>query len=475
MMFNQTPYIIQSVKARSANLICLLLIVSVLAIYCPLNNYQFINFDDDLYVVNNRYVQNGLKFEGLIWAFTSTHASNWHPLTWLSHMADVMFYGMDAGKHHITNVLFHIVNTVLLFLIMKRMTGKLWRSAAVASLFALHPLNVESVAWLAERKNVLCTFFGMLTIWNYLIYVEQQATARYLLVAILFILGLMAKPMIVTLPFLLLLLDYWPLNRFASVQNGTNDIKHIAHQGTLSFNQGSHFHSQLFRLIVEKTPLLALTSLSCIITFWAQNKSGAVISLNIIPFHLRVTNIFVSYIGYIEKMIWPANLAIPYPYPATISLGWAATCCILLVLLSFLVFKHGGKHQFLIVGWLWYVGTLVPVIGFVQVGPQSMADRYTYIPLIGLYIIIAWGGADLFNRWRCKKKYIVALTIAVLASLAITSWKQVQFWKNSITLFTNTIEVTSGNYLAHDNLGAALAECGNLDEAIEHYLRALLT
>jgi len=446
-------------KIRSDLLVCLFLVIAILAVYWQVRNHDFINYDDDLYVTINPHVQAGLTLESITWAFTSTHAGNWHPLTWLSHMLDCRIYGMNPGRHHLTNVLLHILNTLLLFLVFKRMTGDLWQCGFVAALFALHPLHVESVAWVAERKDVLSTFFWMLTVWSYVRYVERSDFNRYLPVLFFFILGLMAKPMLVTLPFVLLLLDYWPLKRF---RLGSSD-------------DGQVYRPRSFYLgmVWEKLPFFFLAAGSSVITYMVQKSSGAVSTLVVIPFHVRIGNAIVSYVNYIRKMIWPQNLVVLYPYPESIVLWKIAGAGLLLGVISVIVFRMVKTKPYFAVGWLWYVGTLVPVIGLIQVGGQAMADRYTYVSLIGLFIIIAWGGHDILAKWRYKEIILTTSALFVLSAFMVCTWFQVRNWRNSITLFENAIDVTKNNYVAHEKLGEALAAQGKTDAAIRHYSEAL--
>jgi tetratricopeptide (TPR) repeat protein len=446
-------------KIRSYLLVCLFLVMAILAVYWQVRNHDFINYDDDLYVTINPHVQAGFTLDSITWAFTSTHASNWHPLTWLSHMLDCRIYGMNPGRHHLTNVLLHILNTLLLFLVFKRMTGDLWQCGFVAALFALHPLHVESVAWVAERKDVLSTFFWMLTVWSYLRYVERSGLNRYLPVLFFFILGLMAKPMLVTLPFVLLLLDYWPLKRF---RLGSSEDSQECRPGRFCLG-----------LVWEKIPLFLLSAGSSVITYMVQKSSGAVSPLDVASFKVRIANAMISYVSYIGKMIWPHNLAVLYPYPKAILLWKVVGASLLLVVMSIVVFRMVKTKPYFAVGWLWYVGTLVPVIGFVQVGGQAMADRYTYVSLIGLFIIIAWGVHDILAKWRYKEIILTTSALFVLSSFLVCAWFQVRNWRNSITLFENAIDVTKNNYVAHDKLGEALAAQGKTDAAIRYYSEAL--
>ncbi len=445
--------------------VSLLLVFATIAIYSQVVNFDFVNYDDDDYIYKNSYVQKVLTLESIKWAFTTNHASNWHPLTWLSHMLDIQLYGMDSGKHHLTNLIFHIANTLLLFFLFKQMTGKLWQSSFVAALFALHPLHVESVAWLSERKDVLSTFFWMLTMLSYVRYTGKPGIITYLPVLFFFIIGLMAKPMLVTLPFVLLLLDYYPLRRLRF----TDDKKIIIKKSSIS-----HFSllTSHFSLLSEKIPLLIFAAISSVITLLAQQSGGAVRSLYEQPLTYRITNAMISYVGYIEKMIIPHDLAIFYP-PCIFSWWQIAGASLLLLAVSFFVIKRIKDYPYLFTGWFWYIGTLVPVIGFVKAGSQAMADRYTYIPLIGLFMMIAWGIPELIERWRIRKTIFNTVVTAYILILSVTAWMQVQYWKNSITLFSHALEVTENNILVQTNLGLALIEQGRTDEGIIHYLKAL--
>ncbi|MDO9528887.1 MAG: tetratricopeptide repeat protein [Syntrophales bacterium] len=491
-MINNETKKTSSFTLRREGVICLFLVIVTLAVYWQVGNHAFVNYDDIKYVTENRHVQAGLTLKSVKWAFTATHASNWHPLTWLSHMADCQIYGLNPRGHHLTNVLFHILNSILLFIILRRITGSLWKSAFVAALFALHPLHVESVAWVAERKDVLSTFFWMLTMGSYIWYVERPGTSRYLLVLLLFILGLMAKPMLVTLPFVLLLLDYWPLGRFqvkktdpvqlsdAPPPKDTKGKKRESQQHPLKnaaqTNKitGSDYQwSRALPLIREKIPFFVLAATSSVVTFFVQQSGGAVRSFDVLPLTVRIFNALVSYVSYIGKMIWPLNLAVLYPYygmPA----GWKiAGACLLLAFISFMAIRMMRQLPYFIIGWLWYLGTLVPVIGIVQVGSQAMADRYTYVPLIGIFIIIVWGVSDLAARWRYRKEVFVVTSAILLSILTGITLFQLRHWTNSITLFKHAINVTDNNAVAHNNLGFALFGHGRTAESINHYNEAL--
>ena len=411
-------------------------------------------------MTENRYVSQGLSKESVIWAFRSTHASNWHPITWLSHMLDVELFGMNAGAHHLTNLLFHILNSLLLFIVFRKMTAHVWQSGIVALLFAIHPLHVESVAWVAERKDVVSTFFGLLTIWSYARFAQRPEMARYLAVVGFFSLGLLAKPMVVTLPFVLLLLDYWPLNRIQAGQSNNHTGKP---------NPGL----AVLRLIYEKIPLFALAGISCAVTFLAQKKGEALGLLDVHPLMMRVANAVVSYVKYLQKLIWPHDLAILYPYPEVIPAWQVFGASALLGCVTFLTIRYRKRLPWLFVGWFWYVGTLVPVIGLVQVGVQALADRYTYIPLIGVFLILTWGAAALIGNWRYKKIGLSAIAIVVFFVQISSAWAQVSYWKNSIRLFEQALRVTDGNYVIHNNLGFELALLGQKDKALKRYNETL--
>jgi tetratricopeptide (TPR) repeat protein len=454
---------------RRELLVSLFLVLATLTVYWQVVNHEFVNLDDDKYIIENSHVRQGLSRESVIWAFTATEAANWHPLTWLSHMLDCQLYGLNPKGHHLTNEFFHLVNTLLLFLILKSMTGTLWRSGFVAALFALHPLHVESVAWVAERKDVLSTLFWMLTLWAYLGYVKRPGVKRYLLSLVPFALGLMAKPMLVTLPFVLLLLDYWPLER---IQLGQVDISRTA-PGPPATNAPTP-RRQALLLLVEKTPFFALAAVSSIVTFIVQKGGGAVGALEVYPVKIRVANALVSYLRYMVKMIWPQNLAVFYPHPGQSLPMWqAGVAGLLLLLISTVVIRVGRRYPYLPVGWLWYLGTLVPVIGLVQVGSQAMADRYTYVPLIGLFIMIAWAVTDLLGNWRYAKAAHTLAATSVLSVLIVCATLQVSYWKNSVTLFEHALRVTENNSQMHNNLGNVLAERGDLRGAIFHYTKAI--
>ena len=426
--------------------IALGLTVACIAVFEPVRDHDFVYYDDPKYVTENPTVLAGLTSRGVAWALTTGSDANWFPLTWISHMLDVELFGTNAGGHHVTSLVLHLASTLVLFAVLLRMTGAAGRSGLVAGLFALHPLHVESVAWVAERKDVLSTLFWMLTLSAYVWYTKKAGASRYLLVIVLFAAGLMSKAMLVTLPFVLLLLDYWPLDR-----------------RSLSLAQ----------LVKEKIPLLAVAIVSSIVTFVAQRSGGAVGGLDAFPLVLRIGNAFVSYVLYIGKMLWPAKLAAFYPYPETLSGGMVLGAVAILTGISVLVIRGARKHPYVLVGWLWYLVTLLPVIGLIQVGNQAMADRYTYVPLIGLFIIIAWGGHDLLSRWSARRILLPIVGTIALASCAIVARAQVHHWRNSSALWTHALRVTNDNHLAHNNLGLALMDEGKIDEAINQYNEAL--
>lgn len=459
-------------KNRRIRLLCLVLALGTFFLYFGVLRDGFISLDDGTYVTANGQVQRGLSAKGMVWAFkTVGFGGNWHPLTWISHMLDCSLYGVkSAAGHHLTNVLFHVANTLLLFILLEQMTGALWRSAFVAALFAWHPVHVESVAWIAERKDVLAGFFWLLTMLVYVRYVNE-AKARgdrtrlyYILVLVCFALGLMSKPMVVTLPFVLLLMDFWPLNRIAVSASNTAQSE--------AANSNQPGTCNLKSVITEKLPLLALSAVSCVLTVIAQNKAGAVSSLATVPFGDRLANSVVSYVRYLGKMFWPVNLAIYYPLQHH-AVWVLASCCLLLVLVTVLAVVMMRRQPWLLVGWLWFLGTLVPVIGLVQVGQQSIADRYTYLPSIGIFIAVVWSGAALASlRPQLSRAAIFGGSFA-LAILALLTEMQLSYWKNSVALFTHAMQVTSTNSMALLGLGIGLERQGQKDEAMEKFNLAM--
>jgi tetratricopeptide (TPR) repeat protein len=430
-----------------------------MALYWQVTTYDYINFDDPEYVANNVVVKQGISKETIAWAFKTTKTANWHPLTWISYLLDVHFFGSAPGVHHLINVLLHAINAALLFIVFRRMTAGTWPSAIVAALFAIHPLHVESVVWISERKDVLSTLFWILTMWCYTGYTSHKDIKRYLAALIFFSLGLMAKPMLVTLPCILLLLDYWPLDRLRL-------FREKADRNKISL-------SSIFPLIREKIPFFVITTASSIVTFLVQKSEGAVKSLDLMPLNLRLANALNSYISYLKNMIWPYPLAFFYPYPAYYPWWQTIGSLLLLIAMFYLAFRNMKRHPYILVGWLWYVGSLFPVIGIIQVGSQAMADRYTYVPAIGIFVIFVWGINELLQHWRIHKAGIVTAILLLFAALATGTWVQTTHWKDSITLFKHAIAVTTDNYLAHSNLASTYAQNRQFDKAIGHYTEAL--
>ncbi len=451
-------------ELRGRVLIGLSLLVVTAMVYWQVGEFEFVLWDDGKYITENPVVRNGLSLEGISWAFSTFEQSNWHPLTWLSHMLDVEMFGLDAGRHHQVSLLFHILNTLILFVVLQRMTGDLWKSGFVAALFALHPLHVESVAWVAERKDLLSAFFFLLTLLAYERYARRRGTGGYLLVVILFALGLLSKPMVVTLPFVLLLLDFWPLGRFAfTPPDGSARATGAAGRRTIALikiNRG---------LFVEKIPLLVLSAVSCAVTIVAQR--GAMKVLDAVPFDARVLNTMVAYAEYIYRCFVPVDLAALYPY-RSVEPGQVLAATVLLAAVTALV-VYRRKTLSLMVGWFWYLGTLVPVIGLVQVGVQASADRYTYIPSIGLFILLTWIVGDLSARFPYRVAALAAGAFLILTGLSAATVSQARYWVNSEVLFTHALQVTKDNYVIHSNLGLWLVGKGRMEDAIRHFSEAL--
>jgi len=437
-------------------ILCLLLVVATLALYNPVAHHPFVNYDDDRYVTDNPHVQEGLTWATVRWAFTTTSESNWHPLTWLSHAIDWQLFGANPAGHHYVNLLLHVVNAVLLFLLLWRATGATGTSWIVAALFALHPINVESVAWIAERKNVLSMLFFLLALEAYRRYAEKPGPARYSLVALLFALGLMAKPQAITLPFVLLLWDYWPLGRMFPANDGAQA------------SSGRTF----FRLVLEKTPLLLMCVASSVITLKAQKAGGAVGSFMQYPILLRIQNALVAYVRYMGKAIWPWPLAPMYPHPENSLAVWQWAGALLLLGAITVGVLKAREHRYLAVGWFWFLGTLVPMIGLVQVGSQAMADRYAYLPFVGLFIMACWGVAEFAERRHFVPRYLAVPSLVVLAALSAVTYRQLKFWNNNVALWSHSLDVTKDNFLAEDNLGGALIAEGHMLRAIPHFQRA---
>jgi Flp pilus assembly protein TadD len=434
-----------TVKPRTI-LICVLLVVATAVAYEPLSGNGFITFDDNSYITQNKRVRAGLSWDGVAWAFTTRETANWHPLTWLSHMLDAELYGLEPAGHHRTNWQLHVASTLVLFLVFRRMTAAFWCSAFVAAIFALHPLHVESVAWAAERKDVLSALFWMLTLAAYVHYTDRPSTRRYSLVVLGLAMGLLAKPMLVTLPFVLLLLDYWPLGRLLRDGEGATSLR---------------------RVVLEKLPLFALIGISSAVTYVVQQRGGAVEEAAL---GLRLANAVTSYVGYVVKTLWPMSMAVMYPFPAHgVPLWKVLGATFILAAVTAGVIRFGGRWRYLPVGWFWYLGTLVPVIGLVRVGYQGSADRYTYIPSIGLSILIAWGAADLAVRLKARPAWVAVPACLVLVALTWATWAQVGHWRDTVTLYLHAIRVTEDNYVVYTNLGVAHLKSNNHNRAI-HYL-----
>ncbi|MBN2456094.1 MAG: tetratricopeptide repeat protein [Sedimentisphaerales bacterium] len=432
-----------------------ILILTALAYHSVVHN-KFISLDDPEYITSNTQVQNGLTQKGVVWAFTTTRACNWHPLTWLSHMTDCQLFGLWPVGHHLMGLLLHLVNVILLFLVLNQMTGNDWCSVFVAGLFALHPLHAESVAWAAERKDVLSTLFGFLSILFYIRYVRFARFRWYIPALISFVFSLMAKPMLVTLPLLLIILHFWPLSRFQ-----------------LDGGRGS-FAKRLLTASKDKIAFFILAAMSCVITMFAQQGGGAVKGLYMLPLKYRLGNTSISYISYIVKAFLPIRLAVFYPHPGD-SISWikVAASCLLLLIITVCVIAQAKRRPWFLAGWLWYIISLIPVIGFVQVGAQAMADRYTYVPVIGLFIIVAWTVPELLCRWQYRTGVLAVSAAAVILALALITARQVTYWRDSSTLFEHAINVTDNNYFANFHLAQILSDKGQTKKASEHYSKTV--
>ena len=435
-------------------IIGLALALITLLVYLPATRDDFVNYDDQDYVTENLVVQKGLTWSGIEWAFTTGHASNWHPITWISHMMDCEFFGLNPSGHHLVNVLFHAANAALFFVLLLRLTGKIWPCVFIAALFAWHPLHVESVAWISERKDLLSTFFALLTLLSYAKFAKENCRSSFWLAFLFFALGLMSKPMLVTLPFVMLLLEFWPLQRFSI---------------------------STFRLpfLIEKIPFFLLTLISCTVTFFVQSQQGgdaidAVDSLEMVPLHYRLLNALSAYGRDLLKTVWPLNLVVIYPLPD--HLTWicvaAATSATALFIVSWLVWREYRTCPYFLVGWLWFLGALVPVIGLVQVGSAALADRYTYFPLVGIFIAVTFGGCDLAKRFQIPKIVLAIAAGAILATCLALTENQLRYWRGSETLFAHAVAVTKDNHVAQVNLGVAFDQRGELNEALEHYRAA---
>ncbi len=429
--------------------ICLALTALNLFIYAPVGGFEFVNWDDPSYITENAQVMKGLSRETFRWAITTAHSPYWHPVTWLTHLLDVRLFGLDAGWHHVTNALLHAINTLLIFGLFRTMTGDAWRSAFIAAVFGVHPLHVESVAWVTERKDVLSTLFWALTVWAYTAYVRAPEVRKYLAVVVLFCLAVMSKPMVVTLPAVLLLFDIWPLQRVSL-------IAFDRHAWT--------------RAIVDKLPLLAITVGTSIVTVIIQRDVGAMAGLDALPLHVRIANAIMGYLSYIWMTVWPAGLAAFYPiqqYP-----GWLVAIAAATLLAVSIAVVVARRQPYLLVGWFFYLVTLSPVIGLLQAGEQRMADRFMYVPMFGLLIVVAWGVPELLKRSDARR-VLVPAAVAIVMVFTVTARAQTMHWASSLTLWEHAARVTPDSYIAHENLGQALRERGRLDEAAASYRRAL--
>jgi len=438
------------------------LVALTVAVFAPVGHFSFVSWDDPAYVYWNPVVSRGLTPDGITWALTSPGQFYWHPVTWLSHMADVQIFGLRAGAHHVTNLVLHVAGSLLLFWVLRRMTGQAGRSVLVAALFAVHPLHVESVAWIAERKDVLSGVFWMLTLWAYVDYVRIPSRGRYAALVAFFALGLMSKPTLVTLPLVLLLLDIWPLCRIGVAEAASRSGASRQPAPTTS----------VVRLVAEKIPLFALSIAGSAVTFLAQFHVGAVETLETVPVSERLSNAVVSSVAYIGMALWPERLAAFYPFRPIA--GWRVLCCVLILAgVSYAAVRARRRRPYLMVGWLWYLVTLLPVIGLIQVGSQSMADRFTYLPLIGLLIAFVWGAGDLLASFRVHRLAVGASALAIVAACAGAARLQVGYWKDSETLWQRAVDVVPNNDLAHANLGLVLAAAGRPDEALAHFSEAV--
>ena len=455
-------------KTRLGFIVSLFLVVIILTAYWQLPSHEFLSFDDYGYIIKNTHVHEGMTWKNILWTFSNTDFGYFHPLTWMSHMLAFQLFGLNSSMHHLMNLFLHISSTLLLFFVLKRMTGALWQSAFVAAVFALHPLNVESVAWISERKNVLSTFFCMLTIMTYVHYTKGPNVYKYLLNLFVFVLGIMSKPMLVTLPFVLLLLDYWPLDRLKFYQ--PTAVDHGFSQATSNKIQCS----PVLRLVLEKVPFLFLSAVCIYLSNLSIRHPGVAVSADSVPLKLRIANAFVAYIGYIKKMVWPFNLAVYYPFPKAIPIWGVLVAVLFLTGVTFLAFRWITAKPYFAVGWLWYIGTLVPGVGLVQAGLwPAMADRFAYIPLIGLFICMTWGGAEIICRLPYKKAAFIAIPAIIIPILLAMTELQLRHWQNGVTLFTHELSVIPDNGLAHYELGNAFEQQGNLDKALFHYSKAL--
>ncbi|MBF0607125.1 MAG: tetratricopeptide repeat protein [Magnetococcales bacterium] len=442
------PFFLSSYRERLPYIIVFAICVFVLIIYRQTLGHTFISYDDGLHITGNDAVKGGLSLEGIRWAFTQTHNINWMPLVWLSHMLDCQLYGIDPWGHHLTSVLLHVVNTVVLFFALVRVTGQRWPALIVTGVFTLHPLAVESVAWASERKNLLLGFWWFLTVWGYGWYVERQSLGRYIALIVVAFCGYMAKPTFVAIPVALLLLDWWPLNRLRSYRD-------------------------LVGMVAEKLPLVFFSFVISLWTYISQKTGGFTMSLETLELKYRLYNSAMSYVKYIGKLLWPSGLAVYYPFPSGFDMTSVVLSAVVLVLLTGLVLWFGRRLPYLITGWFWFFCTLLPNIGIIQSGGQAMADRYSYISFIGLYMIIAWGARDVVIRWPQWRTVVVSCVVVALIALVPITWRVVGYWSNDLTLFGHAADVTQDNYLAHNNYGVALFKLERYDEAFVQFSRAV--
>jgi protein O-mannosyl-transferase len=455
--------------------VCLFLAALVLIVFSQTLQHEFVNYDDGQYVYDNPGIVSGLSLDGIQWAFTHVHGGNWHPLTTISHMLDCQLVGLQPWEHHMTNVLLHLLAAIFLFLALRQLTGALWPSAAVAAIFAIHPLRVESVAWISERKDVLSGVFFMLILWAYARYARSNrpSPGRYAVIVVLFALGLMCKPSLVTLPFVLLLLDYWPLQRVAGQSSNSRPRSSADSHPAKSSSRAPLARKSVRYLLIEKVPLFVLSGASCLATLLAQER--AMMTLGQLTFGDRLANMAVSYVVYLGQMFWPVGLAVVYPYPKS---GWnmveTSLAFLVLIIISAVFFTWRAKYPVLLVGWLWFLGMLIPMIGLVQVGMQSHADRYTYLPEIGLYLLVTWGAMELFAKWQSGRRVLIAVAVLIVTGLTADSYVETSFWRNSETLWNHALANTSKNFIAQTHLGDVLINQGRLDEAITQLRQALL-
>ncbi len=450
--------------------LCLALAALVLVPYAQVWEHEFTALDDPHYVTANPQVQEGVTLRGVAWAFTTIEAANWHPVTWLSHMVDIEMFGLRPGPHHMVSVLMHAANAVLLFLSLAGMTGNVWPSALVAALFAVHPLRVESVAWASERKDVLSGLFFMLTLLAYRRYTRRPGVGSFLAVSASLAAGLLAKPMLVTMPFVLLLLDVWPLGR---TRLGTSVL--VSPRGAAPGRGLS-----IPRLLLEKAPLMALAAISAAVTLFAQGRGGTVMSFEVVPAVGRATNAMAAYVVYLWKTLWPADLAFLYPHPALlrspaegILVTHGLVAGVLLAATTAVLLRQARRRPYLLVGWLWFIVMLLPVIGLVQVGAQAWADRYTYLPLVGVSVMVAWGAREIAGKWARRRAGVATSAAIAIVVLGVTTWRQVRVWRDSETLYRHALSVTRDNYVAHNSLGSVLEGRGSLADARVQYERAL--